>query len=832
MESGDSFSFSVNIAEGYRKGKEFSVKAGDSTLKEGSDGTYTIKEIKKDVKVKISGVEKIEDTDEAPNDQAAEENSETTDAESGAASASDESAAPADSETVTEETPAPADSKTVTEEPPVPADSKTVTEDPMNSGESSYDLYVDGIPVTADNKGDILGEDDDEGGETRKTAVYDAEKNTLTLDEAALSSERPGPAVRYEGTEELTLIFKGSCFLLGKADQNVGDGVTSYGISASNGSLHIKAGGKGLMTISNQEAITGKDISFDEELCPGPQGIYVIPGGHGLTGDDSGVTIASSHQWSPLDYEWSKDYSTCTATKNCSNNVDHKDSEEGKVTSEVVPPTATEPGKTIYTATFEDEVYDDQTMEVDDPEKPALGYRIFVEGVLVTEDNKNDILGDNTIAYDPDKNVLKLNGAAISSKDGPAVRYTGDGDLTIEFKGNNTLTGTAKDSVGDGVTAYGIFVGEGSLVIKADGKGELRITNEEAISGMDISIDENLCLGPEGVYVIPGGTGFSCESGVVIAASHNWNEPTYSWADDYSTVTAVCVCKNNEGHVEEETVTPTKTVTKKASCEDAGELTYTAAFESKAFTEQIKKVQSAALGHQWGDPVFSWSDENTKAEVIITCKRDSSHTKTVEASVKKSITLPERNEDGGITYTATATVDGETISETKETVIKPAGTAGYKFTAQSYSWAKGSSNQLNLTVKRNEYDEITFSEFTKITIDGKDVKSANYKAEEGSLKLALKKEYLQNLAAGTHTLKAQFMDGSAETKFTITAKNTTNKSSSKSSGSKSGSSKGKSGSSPRTGDDTNAALWIGILAAAMLGIAVTLFYRRRGNTKK
>lgn len=573
VAAGASFSFSVNIAKGYRKGKDFSVKAGDSTLKEGSDGTYTIKDIKKDVEVKIGGVEKIEDTDETLAAPIPEEDSETADAENGAAF--------------------------VTDEPAAPADVEIVSEEPVNSGESKYDLYVDGKPVTEENKGDILGEEDDEDGEVRKTAVYDDKTNTLTLDEATLSNERPGPAVRYDGTADFTISFKGNCFLVGQPDENVGDGVTAYGISAINGSLLLKACGEGLMIITNQEAITGKDVSFDEELC----------------------------------------------------------------------------------------------------------------------------------------------------------------------------------------------------------------------------------LGPEGVSVIPGGTGFSCESGIVIASSHDWNQPTYSWKDDYSEVTAESVCKNNESHVVEETVNPTKTVTKKATCKDAGKLTYTASFESEAFTEQTKEVRQAALGHLWGAPVFSWSDGNTKAVATITCERNPSHTQSGKASVKSSITLPEMNEDGKITYTASIKVNGEMVSETKETVIKPAGTTGYKFTAKSYSWTKGTSKQLNLIVKRNEFDEITYSAFTGITVDGKAVANSNYATEEGSLKLALKKEYLQNLTAGTHTLKVQFKDGSAETKFTITANGAAGKSTSRAVN-------GKKGSSPKTGDDTNAALWIGILVAAVLGIAGILIYRKRENTKK
>ena len=1067
VDEGDSFSFTLNIAEGYKKGKDFSVKAGSNTLKEGSDGTYTIKNIKKDVKVKVSGVEKAGDMDEDLIIPDSKEEAGFAGTANGAAFTTDEPAVLADDDLLTDDPlnsveseydlyvggsavtkdnkgdilgdhtvaydpeekvlklderiissgDGPAilyngeetltieftgnnsltgtakegvgDGKTaygiiadngplvikaggkgelrITNEEAISGMSISVDESlcigpkgifviPGGTGysgdsgmvissshewgewkksetlndseertcskcgrtqtrdlrESEYKLYVYGIPVSASNKDDILGEDDDEDGDVKKTAVYDDKKNTLTLDgldDATLTFEHSGPAIRYDGTEDFTISFKGNCYLVGQADENGENGGVGYGIYAPNGSLHIEAGGEGVMEISNKEAIKGKDVSFDKELCLGPKGVPQEKDGvDGLTGDDMGVSIASSCQWSATDYEWSDDYSTCTATKTCSNNVDHKGTKEGKVTSHYEKPTKDEPGKTVYTATFEDKVFDDQTAEVENPSDPALGYDLYVWGDPVTAENQGDVLGDKTVTYDPVQNILKLNGATITAPgDGPAIRYNGTKTLTIEFTGNNSLTGTAKEGVGDGKTAYGIIADNGPLVIKAGGKGELRITNEEAISGMSISVDESLCIGPKGIFVIPGGTGYSGDSGMVISSSHDWsewkksetlndteertcskcgrtqtrdlqhehtleeikekpatctedghiayyqcsvckllfsdkeakteittadlvpegykakghdwNEPIYTWADDYSKVTATRVCKNDNTHVETEEATTTREGTE-ATCEAAGKLTYTAAFENAAFAEQTKEVQPAALGHLWGAPVFKWASGYTKATATFTCRRDSSHTTTVKSSVKGMITMPTTSANGKITYTASVKVNGKTVTDTKEAVIKPAGTAGYKYTANAYSWNNTSSSGLNLTVKRSEYDAITFRAFTGVLIDGKTVSSSNYATAKGSLKLTLNKDYLKNLAVGAHTIKIQFKDGTAETKFSVRGTTSNNGSSSSSKS---------SSSSPKTGDDTNAGLWIGILIVAILGIAGILIYRKRKN---
>ena len=74
------------------------------------------------------------------------------------------------------------------------------------------------------------------------------------------------------------------------------------------------------------------------------------------------------------------------------------------------------------------------------------------------------------------------------------------------------------------------------------------------------------------------------------ALGHNWNEPEYVWADDYGIVTATRTCKNDANHKETETVNTTSEVTKPATYDAEGEITYTAVFENEAFTTQTKTV--------------------------------------------------------------------------------------------------------------------------------------------------------------------------------------------------------------------------------------------------
>jgi len=72
---------------------------------------------------------------------------------------------------------------------------------------------------------------------------------------------------------------------------------------------------------------------------------------------------------------------------------------------------------------------------------PLIPYKLIVGGVQVTEENMNDVLGDDTVTFDPKDRVLKLNNADISVTDG---NYGIDSaiKLTIELIGENNLSCT------------------------------------------------------------------------------------------------------------------------------------------------------------------------------------------------------------------------------------------------------------------------------------------------------------------------------------------------------------------------------------------------------
>lgn len=69
---------------------------------------------------------------------------------------------------------------------------------------------------------------------------------------------------------------------------------------------------------------------------------------------------------------------------------------------------------------------------------------------------------------------------------------------------------------------------------------------------------------------------------------HDWDVPTYVWADDNSSVTATRVCTRDETHTETETAKTTSSVTKEPTTTEPGERLYVATFENEAFETQTK----------------------------------------------------------------------------------------------------------------------------------------------------------------------------------------------------------------------------------------------------
>lgn len=194
-------------------------------------------------------------------------------------------------------------------------------------------------------------------------------------------------------------------------------------------------------------------------------------------------------------------------------------------------------------------------------------------------------------------------------------------------------------------------------------------------------------------------------------------DPVYTWTptDSGYTCKAVRECKdpeNGKKHYREETAKVEAKTTKQATCEEEGEIVYTATFENKTETDkkddakaedtkkadakaaesglfktQTRAVKINALGHKYGEVTYTWNqtDNGYTCTASRVCENDSSHgeTETVEAS-REVTKAPTCEEEGEEVYTAVFTNEAfETQTQTVKT-----GALGHRFGDVSYEWTK------------------------------------------------------------------------------------------------------------------------------------------------
>ena len=131
-------------------------------------------------------------------------------------------------------------------------------------------------------------------------------------------------------------------------------------------------------------------------------------------------------------------------------------------------------------------------------DKNGKALPIWVGGTHATSKNKEDILGKGKVSYDDKTNTLTLKGASIKSAGNKkaVIYYEGTDPLTIVLSGDNSLS--------DKGTVSGIMSAKSSVTIK--GTGTLTIRTDAASSGAGI-------CAKEGDVVISGGTVSSSTTG-------------------------------------------------------------------------------------------------------------------------------------------------------------------------------------------------------------------------------------------------------------------------------------------------------------------------------
>ena len=129
------------------------------------------------------------------------------------------------------------------------------------------------------------------------------------------------------------------------------------------------------------------------------------------------------------------------------------------------------------------------------------------------------------------------------------------------------------------------------------------------------------------------------------------------------------------------------------------------------------------------------------------------------------------------------------------------------------AWTKNTDGALTFRANGD------FAGFTGVKVDGALIAADQYTAVSGSTVITLKKEYLDTLSVGKHTLTVVYADGECSTEFGIKA-------------AQGGDGTTTPGKSPLSGADTGAAMWFGLLFISGVGLAILLLTKARKSAEE
>ena len=331
-------------------------------------------------------------------------------------------------------------------------------------------------------------------------------------------------------------------------------------------------------------------------------------------------SLNGHHTWGDPVYVWSDDNSTVTATRTCIFDSSHFETETVNThAGDEIPATCEDPCLIVYTSdSFENEAFIQQEKQITTSE--PLGHE-WDEPVYTWSEDHSTVtathicLRDNT--HEESETVAALEEIMV--------------EPTCEFSGTAKYTSAAFEN-----TAFEVQI--------------------EVLSDIE-------------------------------ALGHDWDEPVYTWADENNAVTATRICKRDNSHVETETISATAEVIKLPTCESKGRTKYTSAnFENEAFIVQTKTLTDIdALGHDWDDIIYVWSNDKREVTASRKCRNDYNHIETETVDTSSKVVLPATCETKGKTKYTSAEFENEEFDVQEKTVTDiPA--LGHEWNDSVYDW--------------------------------------------------------------------------------------------------------------------------------------------------
>ena len=383
---------------------------------------------------------------------------------------------------------------------------------------------------------------------------------------------------------------------------------------------------------------------------------------------ENGVSVGShvfEHSYSEPVYKWSEDNSTCTATKTCSE-CHNIITETADVSTKTTDSTCTDEGLNTYTATFKNSGFKTQTKtsKISAKGHKSVSANNAVAATCTTDGKESDTIcsvcgvtlatgktvtktghkyGTPAYTWSNDKSTCtaKITCSVCSDEQTETVNATSKVTKAATCTETGVTTYTAKFTN----TAFAAQTTTSS--ISAVGHKSVSANNAVATTCTTDGKESDTVCSVCGVTLATGKT--------IAKTGHKYGTPTYTWSKDGKTCVAKRVCANNGTHIETESATITNKVKTPATCTVKGTRTYTATFKNTAFKTQAKDIQDiAALGHKYGTPTYTWSNDGKTCIAKRVCANEGAHIETENGTITNKVKTPATyTTKGTTTYTAT-----------------------------------------------------------------------------------------------------------------------------------------------------------------------------------
>lgn len=440
-------------------------------------------------------------------------------------------------------------------------------------------------------------------------------------------------------------------------------------------------------------------------------------------------------------------------------------------------------------------------------------YNLFVGGVEVTSENKDNITGPGIncgeggkASYDPTSKTLTLNNVNITGihsfangigTDSAGIYYaydSSDASRNINLIGANSICvelGTSD------LSCYGIFDDDYSQGLTITGNGSLTVQSGDASSFWSVGIfsRNNIIVGDDCTITATSGTAdisaaiysydrITATHSKVTAGASADSATEVDITGDYFDSSIYKYMKIEPASVQaDHTHSLTLVPEKPATCTTSGYIAY----------------YTCDGCDKWFSDAAGTTEITDHSSVVIAANHKLTLVKAEEATAAKEGNIEYYHcENCGKDYYDEA---GTEEIATKEAIV---------IRKLAPKIIDGNNAKIDKASKEpvSFRSDAAFADFIRVEVDGKElVKDKDYTLKEGSIIASLTPEFADTLSVGEHTLGIVSVSGTAVTTFTVTADTVLDDSGNDN-----------SENSPQTGDNSNIIFWsfVAVISLAVL----------------